>query len=255
MYLNLNSNLANSYSSSSQKIRVLTESWVKENIYCPSCGNYIDEYENNRPVADFYCKKCKEDFELKSKNGNIGKKIVDGAYCTMIERLNSSQNPNFFFLTYDKKSLDVFNFLVIPKHFFTPDIIEKRKPLSSTAKRAGWVGCNILLNTIPNNGKLFYIKNRDIQPKNKLLEQWHKFHFLQKFSNIQTKGWLLDIIKCIEALNKDTFTLGELYTFEEYLRIKHPKNNNIKAKIRQQLQILRDMNYLKFISRGKYKLN
>jgi type II restriction enzyme len=30
------------------------------------------------------------------------------------------------------------NFFVIPKYFFIPEIIEKRKPLSETAKRAGW---------------------------------------------------------------------------------------------------------------------
>jgi type II restriction enzyme len=254
MSLNLKSVLSDNYNSKSQKIRVLTESWVGANIYCPSCGNSINEYENNRPVADFYCKKCKEDFELKSKSGKIGKKIVDGAYDTMISRLTSKKNPNFFFLTYNKNSLDILNFIVIPKHFFTPEIIQKRKPLSPNAKRAGWVGCNILLDTIPNSGKLFYIKDGTKLSKNKILEQWHKFNFLQNFSNIEAKGWLLDIIKCVELLNKETFTLQELYSFEKYLYTKYPKNNNIKAKIRQQLQILRDKGYLKFISRGLYKL-
>jgi len=62
----------------------------------------------------------------------------------MIERLQSDSNPNFFFLNYDKNSLDAINFIVIPKYFFIPEIIEKRKPLSQTARRAGWVGCNIL---------------------------------------------------------------------------------------------------------------
>lgn len=254
MSLNLQSVIANNYNSQSQKIRVLTEKWVGANIYCPNCGNHINEYENNRPVADFYCTKCKEDFELKSKNGKIGKKIVDGAYDTMIARLTSSQNPNFFFLTYDKKSLDISNFIIIPKHFFIPDIIEKRNPLSSNAKRAGWVGCNILLDTIPKSGKLFYIKDGIEQSKNQILEQWHKFNFLANFSNIQAKGWLLDIIKCIELLDKNSFTLQEMYAFESQLHKKYPNNNNIQAKIRQQLQILRDKGYLKFISRGKYKL-
>ena len=55
-------------------------------------------------------------------------------------------------------------------------------------------------------------------------------------------------------MEKETFSLNDMYSFENYLKIKHPENNNIKAKIRQQLQILRDRGYLKFISRGKYKL-
>jgi type II restriction enzyme len=253
MSFNLQSVISNNYNSKSQQIRVLTEKWVGANIYCPSCGNKISEYENNKPVADFYCKKCLEDFELKSKQGKIGKKIVDGAYNTMISRLSSNNNPNFFFLTYEKTSLDILNFIVIPKYFFTPNIIEKRKPLSPTAKRAGWVGCNILLDTIPDSGKLFYIRDGYAQPKNKILESWHKFNFLKDYSNIQAKGWLLDIIKCIEQLDKNSFTLQEIYLFEQYLSTKYPQNNNIQAKIRQQLQILRDKGYLKFTSRGKYE--
>ncbi|MDQ7066865.1 MAG: DpnI domain-containing protein [Sulfurimonas sp.] len=96
MSLNLYSSIADSYNSNSQKIRVLTEKWVNEYIYCPSCGEDIIEYENNKPVADFYCSKCSEDYELKSKKEKLGKKIVDGAYSTMIQRLQSDSNPNFF---------------------------------------------------------------------------------------------------------------------------------------------------------------
>jgi len=254
MSLNLYSTIADKYNSNSQKIRVLTEKWVNEYIYCPSCGNTILEYENNKPVADFYCSKCNEDYELKSKKDKMGKKIVDGAYATMIERLNSDSNPNFFFLNYDKNSLDVTNFIVIPKHFFIPEIIEKRKPLSPTARRAGWVGCNILLDTIPESGKIFYIKDGKEESKNKILDNWHKTSFLQQSINLKSKGWLLDIIKCVDKLDKNNFNLNDIYQFEKYLKLKHPENNNIKAKIRQQLQLLRDKDYLSFESRGKYKI-
>ncbi|WP_428027187.1 DpnI domain-containing protein [Arcobacter sp.] len=254
MSLNLYSTIADKYNSNSQKIRVLTEKWVNEYIFCPNCGNSINEYENNKPVADFYCSKCNEDYELKSKKDKIGNKIVDGAYKTMIDRLESDTNPNFFFLNYDKNSFDILNFIVIPKHFFVPEIIEKRKPLSSTARRAGWVGCNILLNTIPNSGKIFYIKDGKEEDKNKILEDWNKTTFLKQSSNLKSKGWLIDIIKCIEKIDKKDFSLNEIYQFEEYLKLKHPQNNNIPAKIRQQLQILRDRDYLSFTNRGKYKL-
>ena len=254
MNLNLHSSLSDNYSSNSQKIRVLTEKWALENIFCPSCGGIISDYENNKPVADFYCGNCTEDYELKSKKDKIGKKIVDGAYSTMIERLQSASNPNFFFLNYDKNSLDISNFIVIPKHFFTPEIIEKRKPLSSSAKRAGWVGCNILLETIPQSGKIFYIKDNKVQSKNEIIDNWNKTIFLKENKNFESRGWLLDIIKCIEKINKKDFTLNEIYQFENYLKLKYPNNNNIQAKIRQQLQILRDKNFLEFSSRGKYKM-
>ncbi len=68
----------------------------------------------------------------------------------MIKRLQSVNNPNLFFLNYDEK-LFIKNFVIIPKHFFVPEIIEQRKPLPETAKRAGWIGCNILFSKIPES--------------------------------------------------------------------------------------------------------
>jgi len=44
----------------------------------------------------------------------------------------------------------------------------------------------------------------------------------------------------VESLEKKEFELQDIYNFENDLRILHPENNNIKAKIRQQLQVLRD---------------
>src|SRR3990167_8509168 len=131
MNLSFDKKLADNYTSQSQKIRVLTEDWVDNQIFCPN---------------------CEEDYELKSKKETIGNKLVDGAYHTMIERLQSSNNPNFFLLNYDLQNFEVLNFFVIPKHFFIPDIIEERKALSQTARRAGWIGCNILLQSIPQSG-------------------------------------------------------------------------------------------------------
>ncbi|NCO31611.1 hypothetical protein GW891_02085 [bacterium] len=51
------------------------------------------------------------------------------------------------------------DFFVVPKYFFISEIIEKRKPLSITARRAGWTGSNILFSKIPNSGKIYYIEN------------------------------------------------------------------------------------------------
>jgi type II restriction enzyme len=253
--LYLDNNLADMYKSPSQKIRVLTEKWAGSNIYCPSCGSSIKRYPNNQPVADFYCDNCKEQYELKSKKENIGIKILDGAYKTMLERLKSDYNPNFFFLSYRLASLEVLNFLVIPKHFFVPGIIEKRRPLTSDARRAGWVGCNILLQEIPQTGKIFLIKNRKIEPKKRVLDNWGKTLFLRQEKKVESRGWILDVMNCIDTLNKKTFLLDEIYAFERHLRQKHPNNKHIKDKIRQQLQFLRDRGYLDFIGKGRYRLS
>lgn len=248
----LNVDLALQYKSNSQKIRVMTEFWTWENIFCPSCGESITHYENNKPVADFYCKKCEEDYELKSGTV-LWKKIVDGAYSTMINRLQSDSNPNFFFLNY-ASDFRINNFIVIPKHYFTSDVIEKRKPLSITAKRSWWTGCNILLSPIPESWKIFYIKNWENISRKEVLRSWDKTLFLRDKKSNDSKGWILDIMKCIEMLRKTEFTLQEIYDFEPVLKRKYPNNNFIKDKIRQQLQFLRDKGFLEFVSSGKYRI-
>ena len=78
--------------------------------------------------------------------------------------------------------------------------------------------------------------------------------FLKENKNLDSRGWLLDIMKCIEKMDKKDFSLSEIYQFENYLGLKHPNNNNIQAKIRQQLQVLRDKEFLKFTTRGKYEV-
>lgn len=255
MNLFFETKIVDEYKSLSQKVRVLTEHWVDNQAYCPNCGNIsIDKYENNKPVADFYCSYCREDYELKSTKEMIGTKIVDGAYRTMIERLQDSNNPNLFLLNYALSDFEVHNFFVIPKHFFTPDIIEKRNPLSLTARRAGWVGCNILLQNIPQIGKIFFVKNRQVEPKDKVLREWQKTLFLREEKVASAKGWLLDVMNCIEKLESNEFSLNEVYTFKELLSKKYPDNIHIKAKIRQQLQVLRDKGYLEFVERGRYRL-
>jgi len=255
MNLNLDTNLAANYTSASQKARVLTEQWVDNSIFCPNCGQVeIDKYPNNQPVADFHCSNCREEYELKSKHTAIGAKIVDGAYRTMLERLSSSNNPNFFLLKYNLENFEVTDFLVIPKHFFVPEIIEERKPLAQTARRAGWVGCNILLQSIPQTGKIFFVKNRHVESKERVLSEWKKTLFLRDEKEISAKGWLLDIMRSLEKLGRLEFTLDDIYAFESELSKLHPENKHIKDKIRQQLQVLRDKGYLDFTARGRYQL-
>jgi len=253
MKLFLDKKLAINYKNQSQIARIITESWVQQEIFCPNCGDKIESYKNNKPVADFYCKKCSDDFELKSKKGKIGKKITAGAYSKMIERLNSDQKPHFFFMGY-LATLFINDFFVVPKYFFIPEIIEKRKALAENAKRAGWVGSNILFFKIPTSGKIFYVENGKEILKKEVLRKWKKTAFLKKVKQPESKGWILDIMNCIEILNKKEFLLDEIYQFEGDLKKIHPENNNIKAKIRQQLQFLRDKGYLKFIESGKYRL-
>ena len=251
MNLNFNQNLAADYKSPSQIIRVLSENWVANQSYCPSCNaEPLVEFANNQPVADFYCTNCDEQYELKSKKAKLSNIINDGAYDTMIERVNSENNPNFFFLTYSQE-YSVNNFLIIPKQFFKPNMIIKRKPLSATAKRAGWVGCNIDLRQVPESGKVFLVKNQQVIPRENVTEQFQKTLFLRKQSTA-SRGWTLHVWQCIDRLDTN-FSLNQVYAFADLLKLKHPENNHIPDKIRQQLQVLRDKGIIEFLGRGHYR--
>src|ERR1700679_3663522 len=86
-------------------------------------------------------------------------KVVDGAYGAMMARLAGPGVPNLLLLSYEAPTLHVTNLLVVPKQFFVPNLIEQRKPLSSSARRSGWIGCNILLQQVPQSGRIFLIRD------------------------------------------------------------------------------------------------
>lgn len=243
------------FTSGSQKARIWTETWVLKQMYCPACGSpTLDEFANNKPVADFFCGLCNEEFELKSKSGRLSKTVPDGAYKTMMERLNSDNKPSLMMLSYETKTKQVRDLAVIPKQFFIPELIKKRKPLKETARRAGWVGCDIKIDRVPNFGKINLITDRIARSKELVVEDWERTSGLRNKS-FKQMGWVADVLLCVERIGRVEFTLDDVYKFENYLSELHPENNHVKPKIRQQLQILRDAGVLEFLQRGHYKLN
>lgn len=242
------------FKSNSQNARVWTEQWVLREMYCPACGNRrLEDFPNNQPVADFFCQKCNEQFELKSTKTKFGKKVTDGAYDTMISRLNSAEVPSLMLLRYDADRMGVEDVSVVPQQFFTPELIEKRKPLAETARRAGWVGCNILIHKLPDIGRIELVKSRKLTPVEIVVEKWGRTEFL-KTKTLDSRGWVMDVLKCVQELKRDEFTLADVYQFQNYLSALHPANNNVRPKIRQQLQVLRDAGFLEFLGRGSYRV-
>ena len=230
----------------------MSEGWAADNIFCPCCGQpHIHKLDNNKPVADFECVKCGKTFELKSKNGDIGKRINDGAYSTMIERITSTDSPDLFILKYTE-SLEVTDLYVIPRFFFVPSIIEKRSPLSPTARRAGWVGCNILVSEIPSQGRISIISHGVVSDVEDVVNSYSRIRKLQT-NNMESRGWLFDVLNCINGIPTDEFSLQDVYRYTEILQAKHIDNHNVEAKIRQQLQILRDKGFIEFLDRGHYR--
>lgn len=253
MNLLLNENIAAPYRSRSQKTRVMTEDWVARNLYCVRCGHpMLKHFPNNAPVADFYCPHCQGQFELKSHEGRYGRIIMDGAYDTMMERLTSRTNPDLLVMEYLADESRIENLWIIPKYFFTPEIIEKRRPLAATARRAAWTGCNIVWQAIPRLGKIALVKESTPIPARFPQEQFAQTQALER-KNLDARGWLMDLLRCLEAIPSEHFTLADVYDFADHLQTKHPENHHIKDKIRQQLQFLRDQGFLTFEGRGKYR--
>lgn len=210
----------------------------------------MQRFANNKPVADLFCPNCHEQYELKSKNQKtIGNSVPDGAYRTMLERIRSDTNPNFFFLAYKKADYSIRQLVLVPKHFITPDMIIPRN--KGIKNRPHHIMCSINLAPLPESGKIFLIDDSRIIEPETVLKKWQSNLFLRN-QNAERKGWLLAVMKCIDQLPEE-FTLSQIYEFENKLSIQFPQNNHIRDKIRQQLQILRDQNTIEFIGRGLYK--
>lgn len=141
----------------------------------------------------------------------------------------------------------------LAKHFFVREIIERRRPLAETARRAGWVGCNILLSQIPEAGRIFIVRNGEARPKEVVLAQWKRTLFLRR-QGLEGRGWLVEVMRCVESIGKNEFELDDVYRFERQLHDLYPNNQNVRPKIRQKLQELRDYGFLDFVSRGRYRL-
>lgn len=66
--------------------------------------------------------------------------------------------------------------------------------------------------------------------------------------------WKNETYKILESINKQIFTLNDVYLFELELQKKFPDNLHIKAKLRQQLQLLRDDGIIEFVdNRGTFR--
>ncbi|MGB6462082.1 MAG: DpnI domain-containing protein [Candidatus Acidiferrum sp.] len=244
----------NKYRSASQRARICTESWGAASLYCPACDSRrINPLPSGTHAADFTCPSCESRFQLKSKSSAFGNRVIDGAYAAMHRAILSDETPNLFLLHYQLPRLTVQNVLLIPHFVLTLSFLEKRKPLSADARRAGWVCCNFLLDRIPSDARIPIVHEGQPVSASKVRKAYERLRPLEKL-NVQKRGWTLDVLQIVKGLNKKEFTLKEVYDEEETLANRHPNNVHVRDKIRQQLQVLRDFGLLTFLGSGSYRL-
>jgi type II restriction enzyme len=130
------------------------EEYIKNNIKCVRCNNNFEKYKTNEKSKDLFCIECQQKYQIKAKcvtkkqiNNIISKKqfkTIGGEYSTTINNIN--ENIDYLIILYEKNSYEIQNILYIKNEYINTECIIPRKPLSVTAKRAGWQGCIIIFN-------------------------------------------------------------------------------------------------------------
>jgi type II restriction enzyme len=245
---------ATNYKNPSRISGVITEAWAAREMYCCACSSdCLSPFPTNNPAFDFVCTSCKRTYQLKAKNNQFTSRVVDGDHQTMENRILKGDAPNLLLLHYAPQTWTVQNLFLIPSFFFTVSALEKRKPLGLHARRANWTGCNILLSAIAPDGKLGVVTDGKLSDPELVRNWYHRVAPLEQISS-DKRGWALDVLRVVRALNKPAFTLADVYAYEAELAILYPENQHIRDKIRQQLQVLRDKGLLEFLGQGRYQL-
>jgi type II restriction enzyme len=172
------------------------------------------------------------------------------------EAIRAGTNPNYLFLSYDRSRFCVTDLFAIPRHFVSLSVIDCRKQLSETARRRGWIGSIIRLDRLPPDARVPVVQNREPVPKNIVLREWAAFGFLRD-ADASARGWLGDVLYCVRRLErqagKSEFSNDDIYAFEGVLKTRHPGNMHVRAKIRQQLQVLISRGFLERLGTNRYR--
>jgi len=295
MNLSMTGALAAAYHSGAQRARVVTEAWARSQLYCANCdSSSLGETPANNRAIDFVCPRCRAPFQLKAKHSALGETVTDGAYTAMVAAIREDRTPNLLLMRYALATWEVRDLLLIPSFMFSESAVIKRPPLLSTARRAGWVGCNIALNRVPAEARIFLVRTTVCEPRNAAVpaagssgvpprertrsetprkpadadacatntvitspeEVRAKYKRVKPLENISVtqRGWTLDVLNAIRRLGKTEFTTADTYAFTRELERLHPDNRHVRDKIRQQLQVLRDLGLLLHVERGIWRL-
>lgn len=251
MNLSMPAGLAAAYKSPAQRARVITEGWAASNLFCPNCpAPELAATPGNTQAVDYRCPRCDQPFQLKGKSSTIGAKIVDAAWEAMMRAIREDRTPSLFVLHYEPTAWLVRNVILVPHFVFTASAVEKRKPLAATARRAGWVGCNIVLRNIPSDAKISVVIDGNPVTPAKVRGQFRQAQQLVEGLTVAQRGWTLDVLRVVQSFGKKEFKTSDMYGYVRHFEKLHPGNRHVRDKIRQQLQVLRDRGFLRQAERG-----
>lgn len=88
MELKCNPEVAAHLHGGSNRAGLITERWFAGYAYCLACGSErLEQTRANTPARDYVCPGCDSPYELKSSLSALGRRVVDGAYQTMMRRI------------------------------------------------------------------------------------------------------------------------------------------------------------------------
>src|SRR5712671_2214400 len=159
------------------------------NLPAPACESpRLDVALRNTVAVDYFCPACDSPFQLKSQSRPFGSKIVDAAYSEMKRAILEDRTPNLFVLHYDLDAWAVRTILLVPHFAFALSAVERRKPLAATARRAGWVGCNILLDKIPIHARISVVSEGTPLAPREVRSSYNRLRPLEKLQ-VEKRGW------------------------------------------------------------------
>jgi hypothetical protein len=116
---------------------------------------------------------------------------------------------NLYVLHYDLNDWAVRTVILIPRFVFALSAIECRKPLAPTARRAGWIGCNILLSKIPVDPRIPVVQFGKFLPRKAIREAYER---LRPLENLRQKARLdFGCVASDPVVDKTHFALPEVY--------------------------------------------
>ena len=213
----------------------------------------LDSSVANTPAIDFQCPKCVATYQLKAQSSAFSRRIVDAAYSTMVRAIMENRTPNLFAMHYGVSDWVVENVILIPHFAFPLSAIEKTKAAgrNSSSRRLGRMQHPAALNSV--DARITIISDGKLVAPAAVRAQYARIRPLAKLDAKQ-RGWTLDVLNIVRSLGKPTFNLAEIYRSEDKLAHLHPANRHVRDKIRQQLQVLRDLGILEFLRPGEYHI-
>lgn len=253
MDLRLPASLASAYRSKSQQARVVSESWGANELFCAACINdRLDSFKNNTAASDFQCATCRERYQLKSQSRPFARRVLGANYQKMCDAITAETAPSYYLLHYDSPTWMVQDLMLVPHLSITLSALVKRPPLRATARRANWEGYFLDLDRVPNAAKISVIQNGNERPRAQIRSDYARIAPVLALKQ-ESRGWLLDVLRCVENVPTEIFHNHDVYAFAGELAALHPENHHVIPKIRQQLQALRDAGLIKHIERGVWQ--